>query len=346
MRNYKVLVVAPSRRARGGITALIKTYEGTLLWKKWNCRWVETYRDSNSAVKILYFLKAFFSYLTLLPQCKIVHVHLGWSTSAIRKLPFLLVAFILRKETIVHLHSGADRIIEGKYQFVYRFIFSHSNCIVVLANLIKDQLIKNYTLKKIEVLYNPCPDVTNEHKTSKTKTILFAATLSKNKGYLDLITAFSEISHNHLDWITIFAGNGEIEKGLSLSKKLGIHHQVVFTGWISGKEKDKLFQEASIFCLPSYNEGFPMAVLDAFAYGLPVITTPVGGLPDVMIDGYNGLIFTPGDISTLSDKILELICNEELRNKLSKASVNLSKNEFSLKKITMQLDQIYNNLVS
>lgn len=345
MNNHIVLVVAPSRKARGGITAVITTYEKTFLWKKWNCKWIETYRDSNSVIKIFYFLKGFFKYLIFLSQCKIVHIHLSWSTSAIRKFPFFFCAYILNKKTILHLHSGAETIIEGKCQYVYRFIFSHSSCIVVLADVIKDQLKKKYKFRRIEVLYNPCPVVVNNLKINKTKTILFAATLYKNKGYLDLIEAFSTIFYKLSDWKIIFAGNGEIEKGRSFAKKLGINQQVVFTGWISGEEKEKLFQEASIFCMPSHNEGFPMAILEAWAYGIPVTTTPVGGLPDVLVHGENAMVFEPGDTDTLAEHMEKLILNESLREKLSKESLKLSQGQFNIKTITQQLSVLYNHLL-
>lgn len=77
----------------------------------------------------------------------------------------------------------------------------------------------------------------------------------------------------------------------------------MFLGWVSGEAKDNAFKEAMIFCLPSYAEGFPMSVLDAWSYGLPVITTPVGGIPDVAQDGVNMLLFNPGDIDMLAKQM-------------------------------------------
>lgn len=88
--------------------------------------------------------------------------------------------------------------------------------------------------------------------------------------------------------------------------------------------KAKVFQESSIFCLPSYAEGFPMAVLDAWAYGLPVITTPVGGIPDVAQDGKNMMLFMPGDTNTLAAKMDMMIRDVSLRNAIREESVKLS----------------------
>jgi glycosyltransferase involved in cell wall biosynthesis len=146
-------------------------------------------------------------------------------------------------------------------------------------------------------------------------------------------------------WKLVFAGNGEIAKAQSLAIDHRISEQVEFLGWVNGVEKDAVFQEANIFCLPSYAEGFPMAVLDAWSYGLPVITTPVGGLPDILEDGVNSLVFVPGDIQELSKCLKLLIENPELKTKISKKSLELSEEYFSVSKITQRLDSIYTKLI-
>jgi glycosyltransferase involved in cell wall biosynthesis len=98
--------------------------------------------------------------------------------------------------------------------------------------------------------------------------------------------------------------------------------------------------------LPSYAEGFPMAVLDAWAYGLPVITTPVGGIPDVAIDGSNMLLFNPGDLQSLSEKLEIMISDAAMRDRISKASLEFSLNQFSLNAIVNDLESIYNKHIN
>lgn len=180
--------------------------------------------------------------------------------------------------------------------------------------------------------------ITNEN------IILYAGTVNERKGYADLIKAIAKIAKSFPDWKVVFAGNGEIERGQSLAKELGIESQIEFAGWVSGSEKDALFRKASIFCLPSYAEGFPMAVLDAWAYGLPVIATPVGGIPDVAIDGENMLLFTPGDINELAENICKLITDTNLRGKIANASTEFAKSKFNVSTINRQLGKIYESL--
>ena len=87
-----------------------------------------------------------------------------------------------------------------------------------------------------------------------------------------------------------------------------------------------------------------MAVLDAWAYGLPVITTPVGGIPDIAIDGKNVLLFNPGDTKTLAVQMEKLITNITLRNNIAKKSIQLAQTTFNIETINQQIGHIYKTL--
>ena len=204
--------------------------------------------------------------------------------------------------------------------------------------------------KKVIVIYNPCPTIecNNTSETSEfpneeklQNVILYAGTVNPRKGYSDLIKAFSRIAKQHKNWSIVFAGNGELQNGQELAAQYGISEQTIFLGWCSGEKKDRAFKGASVFCLPSYAEGFPMAVLDAWAYGLPVITTPVGGIPDIAKDGENMLLFNPGDIDKLAECLNRMISDSELRNRISKESVRLSTTLFNINTINQQIGELY-----
>ena len=259
---------------------------------------------------------------------------------------FFVPAKILRKKVIVHFHSfSPETTIKGKYHKLYKYVFTKANLVIALSEYWK-KIIDDFCDTNVVVLYNPCPVISDTSAYQTKNHILYAGAITERKGYRDLITAFAKIATKHPDWQVVFAGNGEIDNGKKISETLDIPHQVVFLGWVNGIEKDKAFKEACIFCLPSYNEGFPMAVLDAFAYGLPVITTPVGGIPDFAIDGDNMLLFTPGDIETLSAKLDLLISNTDLRHKLITSSQHFASKTFNLDNINHQLGEIYEKLIS
>lgn len=344
-----VLVVAPGKETRGGITSVILSHQSSETWLKWNCKWIESYIDRSAFSKILYFLQGFFKFLYLLPKAKIIHIHFSEPVSAFRKSIFILITKLFTsKKIIVHLHAFSPlTTFKGKYSSLYLWIFEKSTAIVVLSSYWKKELLDVYPVhKKIHVLYNACSSKNINHHEDKRKIVLFAGTLNKRKGYKDLINAFGKISAKHPDWSLCLAGNGEIEQAKQLAKSLNLNEKVLFSGWIESHIKEEIFNTADIFCLPSYAEGFPMAVLDAFSYGLPVVATPVGGLPDILKHGENALVFEPGNINALADNLDRLISDDNLRNKLSQESLNLSKGPFNIETITAKLDIIYENILN
>lgn len=339
----KVLILSTSRKTRGGITAVIKAHETGEQWKHFHCHWVQTHRDGNNLRKILYLACAWLDFLVRIPFYDIVHVHFSLETTARRKVPFVKVSKALGKKIIIHLHCGSQ--IHKIWNKNYDYLFSVADVSLLLSeNLL--HMVEKHTGKgkDFRVCYNPCPLISKEPILPKKKQILFSGTLYADKGYQDLIHAFGKIADKYPDWKIVFAGNGEVDKGKAIATKLGIINQAEFLGWVSGENKDIVFRESMIFCLPSYAEGFPMAVLDAWAYGLPVVTTPVGGLPDVAIDGENMLLFNPGDIDALARQLEKMIVDEELRNRIALASLDFAEYKFNLNTINKQLGALYEEL--
>lgn len=343
----KVLVVGTHRNTRGGITSVIKSHESSQLWTDWNCKWIPTYIDRNAFIKIIFFLRGLLLFLINLPSSNLVHIHLSEPTSAIRKSIFFRIAKMFKKKVILHFHAfSPDSTIFGKRKDLYSKLFNSADLVIVLSTFWKTQVSKIVTNpEKVVVVYNPCPVVQQNNTFIKQKYVLFAGTLNERKGYSDLIKAFALIADKFTDWKLVFAGNGEIGAATELCKSLNIVNQVVFKGWVAGIEKEKLFYEASVFCLPSYAEGFPMAVLDAWAYGIPVIATPVGGLPDIVVHGENALVFKPGNIEELKINLEKLLSDNLFREKLSISSLKLSNEMFDIKVIATKINELYSMLV-
>ena len=340
----KVLVVSTSRNARGGIAEVLKLYEHSKMWKRYSCRWIGTHRDGGSLRKLWYLFKGLIQYVVILLCYDIVHIHFSLVSSARRKYPFFRLAQLFGKKTVIHLHCGSQ--IDDIWNDTYQTMFKQCDCGILLSESLKSKVEEHIGKSdKLKVVYNPCPIVPETVGYEKRNQILFSGTLYDGKGYKDLIRAFAKVAINHPDWKVVFAGNGEVEQARSLASELGISEQVDLLGWVSGEEKQKAFCEASALCLPSYAEGFPMAVLDAWAYGLPVVTTPVGGIPDVAVDGENMLLFEPGDIDALAMRLERIMNDDWLRQKLSEESLKMAHGPFSLETVTDQIGSIYADLV-
>ena len=339
----KVLVVATSRKTRGGITAVLRLYEQSPMWQHYACRWVETHRDGPRWLKVWYLIKGMAEYMALLPFYDVVHIHFSLPVSARRKYPFFRLAKWMGKKTVLHLHCGSQ--IDEIWSPMYQKMFSQCDCTILLSQSLRRK-IASYIGEtgKLKVVYNPCPVVGCQPQMEKKNYILFSGTLIEKKGYKDLIRAFAQVASRFPDWKIVFAGNGEENEARTLAAELGIASQVELLGWVNGERKHQAFSEARVLCLPSYAEGFPMAVLDAWAYGLPVVTTPVGGIPDVAVDGQNMFLFQPGDVDTLARQLDRIISDAALRQRLSTESLRFAREQFNLTTVTQQLAAIYEEL--
>lgn len=345
MKCPKILVIATSRKTRGGITSVIKAHETGEQWKRYHCKWIETHRDGNSLRKLWYLFLALLKYIILLPFYDIIHIHIATTQSAKRKQLFFFPAKWMGKKIIFHFHPSNEKFLFEPYnQKLYRRLFSQADLVLVLSEQWRKWIKQALGITEhIEVLYNPCPKV-NRRENIRENYILFAGTIIPRKGYADLIKAFSLIAEKHSNWKVVFAGNGEIENAKRIAQDCGISQQTEFLGWIKGEKKEEVFQKASIYCLASDGEGFPMGVLDAWAYGIPCVVTPVGGIPDIVKDGVNGLIYPVGDIKELASKLDLLITNEDLRKSIVKETDKYVNNDFNVSVINKKLGEIYSRL--
>lgn len=346
MENEKrVLMLATSRKTRGGVTAVVNAYTHCPFWKVHQVDWLETHIDKSKGMKLWYAIRAFARYLLIVSRYDIIHVHTSELPSVKRKLPFIRVAKRLGKKVVVHLHIG-NQLEENQGNACYEELFREADAIIVLSQSIRRKLETLFGVRdKVRVIYNPCPEIAGPVRYSDAhKEIIFAGTLNANKDYATLIRAFAKVAGRYPEWRLTIAGNGEMDRARELARVEGVTGQVRFPGWVKGEAKENLFRNASLLCLPSHAEGFPVAVLDAWAYGLPVISTPVGGLPDVLRTGENVLFFEPGDVDGLASRLDQALSDPDLRHRLSDESLKLAGGLFSLDYINGQIEDLYKSL--
>ena len=150
------------------------------------------------------------------------------------------------------------------------------------------------------------------------------------------------------DVIFVLAGAGSEadEKAIKeLIAEKGISDNVKFPGWVRGDTKDKLLREADVFFLPSYNEGMPMSVLDAMGYGLPVVSTNVGGIPKIVHDGENGYCCDPGNVNQFAKGITEILLDRKERKSFGEASWKIVKEGYSLEAHLNRIEQAYKQVL-
>lgn len=338
----KVLFVATSRQTMGGITSVLKRYEKMEIWSKYHCAWLETQVNKGIALKLWYIIKAYFTMLFIVPRYNIIHFHTTPGRSITTQMPVFLYSLLWRKKTIIHIHVG-NQLIDYKSDKMFNYVLGKATKTVVLANSIKN-LVKDLYNIDADVIYNPIEEQPLRDKTKIENKIFFAAYLVQNKGYDTLLKAFKNVVAKHPDWKLILAGSGETDKAKEIISSLGIGENVETYSWLTKEQMSGKYKIASIYCIASKQEGFPMAFLEAASYGIPIVTTPVGGIVDVIENEQNCMIFDFDDAEGLAIQINKLIENPELRNTISKNIAQVTKEKFSIDAVSKKIDNLYRNI--
>ncbi len=112
-------------------------------------------------------------------------------------------------------------------------------------------------------------------------------------------------------------------------------------GSISGEGKNQVLQRADCLVLPSHGEGLPIAILEGMAYGLPVIATRVGAIPEVITDGKEGFLIAPHDVETLADRLLHIEGDPTLRKEMGQAARKRIERDYTLERMADRLSNVY-----
>lgn len=321
----RVTIIAPGPESEGGIRSVVASIVPRLQERNdMNVTWIASHRSGSAISRIACFLTALVKSIYYLPRSSVVHVHGAVSTSLLRKSIFIWLSSFFRCDVIYHFHAP-QHIFEryfarpGLTRDYSLATLKRCKAIAVLSESWADLVKKVLPDSEIVVIYNPVPDIAGVQKNvmDDSRAILYLAHLIERKGYLDLIRALPEVIEQVPDVRLVLCGSGEVERAQELCKDLGILDHVDFHGWVSDTEKVNQLSRATVFCLPSYDEGLPMGILEAMSTGVAVVATPVGGIPDVLTNEVNALLAEPGDVSKLSEQLIRLLTQSDLRNRLA-----------------------------
>lgn len=341
----KVMMIGTAEESGGGISSVIRLIKKMPLWERNSFYWLGTQIQSGSVKKFYYALKAALIAPFIIWKYDIVHFHMVPGITLFIQLPELIVAKVFRKKIIMEVHVG-NQLLEYSNDKFFKWWFRRADLVLLLAYKWKDLFAEKYSDVKTatDVLYNACEMLPQASFEEKKKQILFAGTIDDNKAPDLLLKAWSKLKNKYPAWKVTFLGSGNIAKFQQMAEELNVADCVEFLGYVVGERKEKIFREASIFCMCSFVEGFPMVVLEAWTHSISVVTTPVGGLPDIIEDGKNCLTFPFGEPDKLASQIEKLIKDDKLIQEIGRCGYECAQNKFSLNNVSEKLEQIYNDL--
>lgn len=256
----------------------------------------------------------------------------GWKRSVLKLFDKLIVLFA----THVLLDSPSQRdflISEGILSQEKGIVIGHGSiCGVDAHRFCPDAKIRETVRTELSI-------------SSEQSIILYLGRLNREKGILDLAAAFADIASKRSDVVLVLVGSEEDVSFERVQQICGEEHRervhrVSFT-----PNPERYMVAADIFCLPSYREGFGQVIIEAGASGVPTVASRIYGITDAVDDGKTGLLFPPGDIAALTQALLGLIENQELRQRMGELARKRAIEFFSNEMFTAELLRLYKSLL-
>ena len=343
--SSKVLFLGVSMKTKGGMTAVLVSYNQYIE----NMRFIPTWKLGNKFVKAWYAIQALARVWWLCNfdrNIQIVHIHGAANASFYRCRMFIKLAKHCGKKVILHEHA-ADFV--DFYQSttdkegIVRTINACDSLIVLSKSWKKFFVSIGIESNKIYILNNIVspPIAENQPHHDNRLHLMYMGEISNRKGAFDLLKAINDNKAFFKDRLLLRMGGNEVDGDIrGYIQKNDLTDFVSYEGWISGQEKINCLTWEDVYILPSYNEGLPIAILEAMSYNHPVISTPVGGIPEVIASGKNGILVHPGKTQEIADAIKYYIENPNKISEHGEYAYSVVKDYFP-KKVFSDLERIY-----
>ena len=372
LRKVKIAILGAFPPATGGIATNIQNLLKSPLNMKFilikfrtmskKCGTSEYYQEKIFS-KISRVLLDLFLYLYFLQKesPQIVHINTSFGIWAFwRDSMYLLISKIFQKKVFFQIHGGKLDEFCCRHFYIFNIlikqIFKMPDLITVLSSVQRKPFIDIGLEDKVKVVpntvelarYNNIGNFRVKFNIpEKCVVVLFIASLfNKEKGIIELLNAIKLIKQKFTNIIFIFVGGGKEEDVmLKFCRIEKLENFVKFTGYLSSKEIVQVLNSSDIFTLPSYSEGFPLVILEAMAAGLPIVSTSVGAISEIVKNGENGFIIKPRDHIALAEKITYLAKNSEIRKHMGNLNIDKVREKFDLEVVAKIFEESYQQIL-
>ncbi len=261
------------------------------------------------------------------------------------------VSWIKGVRCVINLQGGdTEKYIYrklGPFGFLYNLVYAKKPQYVVLSTHLKKRaIVHGVPARNIRIIPNAVDLSTfscrNVKRTEKRKNIITVSRLTLKNAVDDIIKAFPLVKKAFPGAILTICGVGEDEQKLrKLAADLGVSRDVHFAGLVSHKGLPRYLCNADVFVRPSLSEGFGNSFVEALACGVPIIGTPVGGIPDFLTDKKTGLFCKVRNPEDLAEKIKLLVKNKKLSGTIVKNGQKMIKGRYEWPVIARQFDEVF-----
>jgi glycosyltransferase involved in cell wall biosynthesis len=349
--NLRLVMLGALSETRGSIAAVVETYRANGLFKRWPVDYLATHGDVGLIENVKLALGALRRFAVLLARHHrlVLHAHCTSGAGFWRDAIFVGLALAARCPVILQLHgSGFERFHDranGPARAAIRFLLEHAACVVVASESLRAWTRGIARDAHAVCVPNPVPASSVQRQADGHQLVLFLGRLEARKGVFDLLDAVAglraTVPAQFSGLRLVCAGEGDRAAVARYAEQLGIADAVKFTGWVGPSGKRALLEHAAVLALPSYDEALPMSVLEAMSAGVPVVVSPVGGLPEVVVDGVSGHLVAPGDTANLRRALARLLLDRALGERIGAAARETVRLRFSPERVLPELEALY-----
>lgn len=343
----KVLFVGPDMKARGGIASVLESYSTVL--PKFHYMPTNSRKGTLCGVLNLICTMLRIPFFRLFKSDKIIHIHGAAGKSYVRKSWIIHWTKFWGYKVVFHSHSGHIKdYIESRGEVNVRKTLDKCDYIVALSQMWKQYFEKDLGYKNVKVVNNIVYPEANVIPNTRKQVLklLFLGLVCDNKGIFDLIDVIIEHKKEFEGRLELCVGGvGDDDRLRNLISDNELKNIVKPLGWISGESKNNMLADCDIFILPSYVEGVPISILEAMANSKAVIASNVGGIPEIVKDGVNGMLHAPGDKDAIYRAIKYCLDNPSQIKIYGKLGAEIVKDYYP-SAVVSQLQELYAQLLA
>lgn len=340
-QSDRILIIGPDPKAKGGMASVIAFWAP--MYTPFHL--VVTYKEISKIGKVLLFvtsvLKTF--YYCVFRQIDVIHIHTANYIDFYRNSVLIYIGKLFNKRVLLHIHGSLFNEFYNTHPcFVASVCRSADALVTVSSTFVK--MLRRYGLNEHIYCLPNCVEFPELYRTEQHHNklrLVFVGRINEVKGIYDVLECLHKYKEQLQDKVELHIGGiGDEERFLKMMTDYNLSSMIVQHGWVVGKEKEDLFCSSDVFIHPSHFESFGIAILEAMSYGLPVITTLIGGIPDFFEDKKSGVAVAPGNVDEIYEAILLFLNDRSYISRMGKYGREEAK-RFTPLEIEQHLQDIY-----